>query len=229
MKTGFLFLLLWLGMSGESYRRVFGEDYEKALAFTATHEKDFELAAQRFQVDSRFLKTIVFPELIRYSQFRDFFETTALEWLYVQGGSQSADFSIGPFQMKPSFAETIESYASSEESLRAGFGFVALYDSGSPIRHQRLERLKQLSWQLVYLSCFIKIADHRFSAYPFAGEIARLRFYCVAYNAGFMREEASINALSEQRNFPYGSKYPSEMQYVYADVAIDYFNRYLRQ
>lgn len=55
---------------------------------------------------------IVSPELIRWTAFKDFFETTALELLYVKKGKTYADFSIGHFQIKPSFVEQLEAYVS---------------------------------------------------------------------------------------------------------------------
>ena len=50
---------------------------------------------------------VVFPELIRYSALRDKIEITLLKSLYIYKGDDYADFSIGQFQMKPSFAELI--------------------------------------------------------------------------------------------------------------------------
>ncbi len=54
--------------------------------------------------------SIVLPELIRWNALQDIMETTALELLYVEKGKDGADFSIGYFQMKPSFIENLENY-----------------------------------------------------------------------------------------------------------------------
>jgi len=52
--------------------------------------------------------SIVFPELIRFNAIQDKIETFALQSLYVKYGKDYANFSVGPFQVKPSFAESLE-------------------------------------------------------------------------------------------------------------------------
>lgn len=215
-------LLLTLNAQPD-FKQVFGEDHNKAVQFIQSNGTYFEMVSNRFKTDQRFLKSIIFPELIRYSQFSDLFETGALEWLYVEGGSKAADFSIGHFQMKPSFVETLEGYVSSVESLKEEYGFIILNGSGSSFRKDRIERMKQLSWQMIYLSCFAEICQHRFSKLTFSSEEDRLRFWCAAYNSGLMQDEASISSSQNKRTFPYGPKFGPENQYAYSDVAVDYF------
>jgi hypothetical protein len=208
-----------------AYQEAFGEDYTKALEFQKKHKAHFEMVSRRFKTEARFLKSIIFPELIRYSYFRNMFETETLEWLYVSGGSKSADFSIGHFQMKPSFVEELEACVSSVESLREEYSFITLYESGSSLRSQRLERLKDLSWQLVYLACFFEVAEQRFIAEKFSSDDEKLRFYCAAYNAGFTNDAATIRIRMKQKTFPYGAAYGTE-QHSYSDIAVDYYQHY---
>ena len=88
----------------------FGYEAERseAIQFIESHEALIKkICLEKGQRPSNVLP-IVFPELIRYSLFRDYLETTMLERLYVKEGTSGADFSIGHFQMKPSFAEKIE-------------------------------------------------------------------------------------------------------------------------
>ena len=54
---------------------------------------------------------VVFPEIVRYSAIRDKIEITLLKALYINLGEDYADFSIGQFQMKPSFAEALHKKA----------------------------------------------------------------------------------------------------------------------
>lgn len=217
-------LLSFTTATRSPYAAVFGQDYQSATDFMLQHGTEFEMVADRFGNDPRFLKSIVFPELIRYSQFSDLFETGTLEWLYVEGGSKLADFSIGYFQMKPSFAEEIEGYVSSEESLRGKYGFLVLNGSGSPIRRQRLERLMQQSWQLIYLSCFVDVMRHKFSNEVFPSQKEKLRFFASAYNLGIKHNAEEIQKNSSAHIFPYGSKY-GDNQHCYAEIAVDYFGQ----
>lgn len=45
-----------------------------------------------YHTDYEIISSVVFPELIRYSKYRDFLETRVLEMLYIQGGKEGADF-----------------------------------------------------------------------------------------------------------------------------------------
>ena len=52
-----------------------------------------------------FIYSIVAPEITQYSFIRNTLESYTLNVLYVQYGRAYADYSIGFFQMKPSFIE----------------------------------------------------------------------------------------------------------------------------
>ena len=82
------------------------------------HKTDFIEVAAQTETEATELAAILFPELIRYSVYKDFFETQALELLYIDYGKKTADFSIGRFQMKPSFAEAVEAYILAHEQLQ---------------------------------------------------------------------------------------------------------------
>lgn len=223
MKVLFALMMLVNTTVSEDYRTYFDEDYVRAENFIERNGTYFEMLSETFNTDQRFLKSIIFPELIRYSYFSDLFETGALEWLYVSGGSKAADFSIGHFQMKPSFVEALEGYVSSVEPLREEYGFIVLNGSGSSFRKIRMLRLKQFFWQMIYLACFTDAIAYRFASEKFASEEERLRFYCSAYNSGFLSDAQRIRERSVLRSFPYGPKFPDSQQFVYSDLAVDYF------
>jgi len=213
--------------SGKSpdFPSVFGKDYTRAQEFMKTNGTYFEMVSKRFGNDPRFLKGIVFPELIRYSQFSDLLETGTLEWLYVEGGSKAADFSIGHFQMKPSFVETLEGFVSSEESLKEEYGFLVLNGSGSSFRKTRIDRMKDQAWQFVYLSCFFDCALKKFATEKWSSDEDKLRFIATVYNAGLHLSKDEIQKLIFFPSFPYGTKFSAQDQYAYSDVAVDYFQR----
>ena len=60
---------------------------------------------------------IAFPEILRYNAFSDLIETTSNRLLYINGGRTASDFSIGLFQMRPSFVEDLENYVAKSEKL----------------------------------------------------------------------------------------------------------------
>jgi hypothetical protein len=223
-----IYIITLKGLSVSHYKQVFGPDYEKAIQYNIKKKHLYYQYAQKYSVDVDELKTIVFPELIRYSYFKDLMETKALEQMYVQGGSKLADFSIGHFQMKPSFVEELEASVSSNTWLKQKYACVVNYGSGSDFLSQRLERLKNEQWQFVFLCCFIDVADTKYPSLKLMNKEKRMRFLCAAYNTGISHTEEKINSLMNEKFFPYGPKYKAS-QYAYADVALDYYKNYLNK
>lgn len=89
------------------YKSIFGKDWDKAGSFVAENKTWMKQLSKKYDVSYAEAVAIVFPELIRYSALRDKMEITLLKSLYIYKGEDYADFSIGQFQMKPSFAEVI--------------------------------------------------------------------------------------------------------------------------
>jgi hypothetical protein len=163
-----------------------------------------------------FLFGIVAPEITRYSSGIDFVESRALKVLYVQGGTAYANFSVGHFQMKPSFVERLEDSLRCRPWLHARFGH-CLIDGLAPraARVERLDRLSRLDAQMDYLLLFCTLVEERFRdrRHPTAG--ARLRFFASAYNTGFHKDAAAIDATAAVALFPRFS--PVKFRYV--DIA----------
>lgn len=89
------------------YRGIFGEKYTEAENYLINqHWISDSLKANGLFPD--LAKAIVFPEVIRYSVIRNKLELHGLFTLYVQYGERYSDFSVGYFQMKPSFARQLE-------------------------------------------------------------------------------------------------------------------------
>lgn len=201
-----------------SYEHIFGEDYAGAVYFIRQNKPliDNVLAGDRPVVESA-----LFPELIRYSRFRDLMETSALEVLYARYGRDYADFSIGRFQMKPSFAEDVEQYLMQFPAIAPELARQLPCTATEQGRRQRVARLQQPLWQLRYARAFYAVVCHRFPGLPQDGD-ARVRFVAAAYNSGFLRPEAEINRWAVTRSFPYGPHY-SGVQYAYSDIAAVYY------
>lgn len=222
------FLLFITCFSDLNYAQIFGKDYQEALFFCTANRSMFEQKATQYDLETKELMAIVFPELIRHSAWSDFLETKALTYLYVNQGKDVADFSIGSFQMKPSFVEKLERTIKENKELKTTFQFI-LFDAKTTEKAERtirLERLQKKDWQLDYLCCFYKIIDNEFQK-----ELAtlslkeRIYFFAAAYNAGFDQSFDSIQKWTQKACYPYGIKYPSDQQYIYADVAWDYYKQ----
>jgi hypothetical protein len=215
------------GAKTADYPQIFGEDYQKAVAFVTENKPLINASCKKYNIAPLMLMSVVFPELIRYNAFRDFFEAGALEYAYVYGGTSAADFSIGFFQIKPSFVEQLENLVKKNASSSWAAPFVSDFEysmtekmNPSFERQRRHERLQSTDWQLKYVACFYKYVSHKFSAHLNGkSEIVQLQFLATAYNAGFNRSVESLQKCQSQRFFPHGITYPQKDQYSYADVS----------
>ena len=168
---------------------------------------------------------VVFPELIRWSAMSDLFETSANELLYVQGGRSVADFSIGHFQMKPSFIEDLEAYITTHPALST-FNYVVINKkSDKDNRSERIQRLKQLACQLRYAHVYWLVAQDKFKHRALATAKDRIRFFATAYKYGFTKPETDIDAWQKRKAFPFGAKYKGE-QASFSDFAIAFYEKY---
>lgn len=77
---------------------------------------------------------------MRYNALKDDIESESLKVLYVQFGKTYADFSIGVFQMKPSFAEGVETLAAQllPDTIYTELQLAYSENDGEAIREQRL-------------------------------------------------------------------------------------------
>lgn len=207
-------------LSPEEY---FGESYHESVAFYKKNLVHFKQYFNAFGINSDLAISVVFPEIIRYNRFRDFAETTALELAYVTGGSTVADFSIGRFQMKPSFIENLEAEIEKSSQLKLKFAKIVTYKANCTElerRKDRVARLKQSHWQSLYLACFITIANERFKREINSNPSEQLMILSSAYNLGLTASYPDLAKVSQQKTFPYGSL--SMGRFSYFDVA-NYF------
>jgi len=159
--------------------------------------------------DADVLIPVVFPELVRYSLVRDRIETAGLKVFYVHIGEASGkfgNFSIGLFQMKPTFVEKFEGPVVSF-GLLDRFKDVAEYPSGSSekaIRQVRVDRLESPAWQAAYLACFGAVMDRRFGDVAWDSAEDKTGFYAAAYNHGFLADGEEISRWEKAELFPYG-------------------------
>lgn len=184
----------------------FLQESPQPRAFLEMHRTKIAAALGSCALPIREALAVVYPELLRYSRFRDQLETSLLESIYVAGGF--GDFSIGPFQMKPSFAATLE--GATGPATRAG-------EEGRRDRAARVERLSSLDGQLEYLCRFSEAMRRRHPAWWQLTASQRIRRIAAAYNAGDA-DDAEIQRRADFRHFPGSVWRAANLRYT--DVAV---------
>lgn len=163
----FLFaaLLLVFANASRAQQGYTENDLREALEFLQPQRPSLDPLCREFGLDPDAVLAVVAPELIRYSLLKDFFETTALELAYVRYGPGKADFSIGRFQMKPSFAEQLERQLDSLPGIAPQLRQRLAYEEpeGPSRRRARVERLQHSEWQLRYALAYFCVAELRFT------------------------------------------------------------------
>ncbi|MBS1506984.1 MAG: hypothetical protein JSS79_10070 [Bacteroidetes bacterium] len=211
-------LLFVCGFAQEDYARIFGRDYQKAVAFFES-EKWMNDVIESHHLIPHEVKAIVFPELIRYSALKDKFETFALESLYAQYGKTYANFSIGEFQIKPSFAENIEK----DFLILVRENSFAIHPSdtiqNAANRAARVARLKNKKAMLNYILMFFKVMDKKYPSWK--NEADKIKFFACAYNSDYQKSEKEILLYMPKRFFT--ASLVSSSKYCYSDISHYYF------
>jgi hypothetical protein len=209
------------------YREIFGDDWKKAMAFEQENREWMEPLLIKNNISYPLAVAIVFPELVRYSAIRDKMEITLLKALYINLGDQYANFSIGQFQMKPSFAEIIREMAPSVMGRKPGIIMKARseYDDIRDFRRSIVEDLEATKTQFSYLIVFLKICEKKFRLTG-RDEAERLRFLSTAYNYGVEKTSGQIAAMTDKKFF--NTKLFKTENYCYADISVFWYNEYMK-
>lgn len=136
---------------------------------------------------------IVYPETERYSRLQDALESAANYGTYIVSGG-GPDFSIGPYQMKPSFVEEME-----KAWMRSGLArqYDLWFDTAdnATARRIRISRLQKEEWQVIYVGVFLRLLYSSYGSYNKKGERTQdgletlplkeqVRLAATAYNRG---------------------------------------------
>ena len=208
----------------DDYSQIFSPGYQNASSWLLSNKATLDSVFKIYQVPHEIIKAIIFPELIRYNTVIDKIEIGSLETLYVQLGKDYANFSVGYFQMKPSFVERLDADAPSFidrltlQSLKLG---LKPNDSKTE-RAKRLDKMETLIWQLKYLVIFYKIVYKKFSVNKIKTTEEKILFLATAYNCGYWKRLAEINKFKNQKYF-YASRLAPGKKYNYASVSVFYF------
>ena len=169
-----------------------------------------------------FAIALVFPELVRYSALRDKIEISLLKTLYANLGEEYADFSIGPFQMKPTFAEQVQEKVSliKDRRIRNLFRNRSSFRDARLYRMSIIEDLEVPARQADYLVAFIKICEF---SYPdnWKDETEKLRFFATVYNCGLDKSREFIEMMSDKKFF--STKLVKSETYSYSDISVYWY------
>lgn len=180
--------------------RWLNENQSVLPALTDLLDQDRELATCALSV--------VAPEICQWGTLRASAEIVALRGLYIAAGK--GDFSIGPFQMKPSFAEKMEA---AHPGLRPPGA-----DSYA-VRRERLERLCCWEGQLPYLAAFVRDASEILDSWGVTDSSERLAYMATLYNGGLSITRERADYLLSLKQFPH----VGVRKFNYASAALEFY------
>lgn len=201
--TFLLWLLLFMGSTivfSADYRHVFGRDWTQAEQYVKEHHSEWKEIFIAFDVDSRIAEAIVFPELIRYSMWKDEIEQAAVNGLYVSKGKTGADFSVGRFQMKPSFAEEVEKDWNNS-NLSKDYSFAFNLHQNTEARRSRIRRLATIEGQCRYLAMFIRLQMLRHPQLSQLPPKEQVRCLATLYNRSYAASWEELQTMKDQCHF----------------------------
>lgn len=108
-------------LAAMSYFSLFPSESREAMAYYSAHKRDFDKEMEHLDAkERRIAVSVVLPEVSQYSHILDYVELKSLYFIYLyQGGG---DFSVGRFQMKPSFVEMLERDIDKDPVLSRRYG-----------------------------------------------------------------------------------------------------------
>ena len=214
------------------------------LAAPSSGGADWYDTWRSFDVDPLVAESVVWPEMVRYERLQDLVESAAVYGTYIRTGG-GPDYSIGIFQMKPSFIEDLE-----KAWMRSGLArrYELWFDTAdnATARRIRISRLQKEEWQVIYLGVFLRLLYHAYGSYDRNGEKKQegletlplkeqVRLAATAYNRGCVWAAAGYGDLdrlrehAREKHFHYalvpvrGTK-----RYCYGDLAVRHYRLLVR-
>jgi hypothetical protein len=204
-------------------REYFDDRYEDAVKFYKRHQRKILNIIDEYDGDSRLVMSVGFPELVRYSMWKDYLETKYNEIRYVNKGKPGSYFSIGMFQIKPFFVEKLEKTLKEDSLLYKKYPNIVINDSISnkQQRQERINRLKSWQWQIRYITIFTHIVINRYNLANTMQVKEKIAFLSSAYNHSFTCDSTEVIEWRDKKTFPYGIK--RDNPFSYATVAIYFY------
>ncbi len=222
-----IMVILFFSIKPLEYEKILAPDYIKGINYLEENRETFNLILKDNSRKRAIIISVVFPEIVRYSLIRDLFETKSLEIGYVSRGAEFIDFSVGRFQMKPSFVESIENSVRASEVLSKKYPDIIEYKSRDKRarRKERVKRMKSLNWQIRYMMAFYDVVSQQ---HPFLEEESLhycVRFFAAAYNHGFYADKIELEEWMYRKTYPYGPGVNGQ-QYAYSAISEYFFKKH---
>lgn len=204
-----------------SYAEVFEEEFFQAVDLSSRIRKILSDKGLS-EYDPDFVIAVIFPELMRYSQFSDAIEKKIDQMIHAFSNELNS-CSIGPMQMKPVFAITLEKKLHADSELAQKFSMIDFNGKGESLsqRMSRIERLKNMDTQIYYLLAFIEICTKEYNLENQPVEY-KLKIISTAYNSGLGFSLKSLEEKSQVRGFPQGKR-SSLSRWIYWELGFDYY------
>ncbi len=206
------------------YETIFGENWNKAIAFEKENRVWMMPLIQENNLSYHEAIAVIFPELIRYSALRDMMEITLLKSLYVSLGTKYSNFSIGQFQIKPSFAELVRVHSPPLTINDSIFVFSKPLDYSNLYEYRRdiVTGLENPETEIIYLIAFIKICNEKYKLSGYDDQ-ERVKFLSTAYNYGIDNSKRQIEKMVDRRFF--STKLISDTTYSYSDISVTWYRQ----
>ena len=94
-------------------------------------------------------------------------------------------------------------------------------------RRKRVERLKTLEWQLIYLHAFYDAVKVEFPWLEGQSLSYRIKFIATAYNHGFTSSKQELEKWMHARCYPYGTELLGK-QYAYSQVSVYFWRKHYK-
>lgn len=201
----------------QCFEDVYPKQFSDALALKKLYE---ELLINKNVKNPNFYLSLVFPEMERYSESRDNLEVFLTKITYTTIDNYEG-CSIGPFQMKPSFAKRVEKEVQ-ELGLSTEYASLVFLDNDSfSDRYNRIIRLQSQDYQITYLLAFVSICEKKYGIGNLSDK-DRLRIISSAYNAGLEKTFLELQEYSKIKSFPDGIN-SSKSLWNYSDLVVHYY------
>lgn len=206
-----------------NHKKAFGDDWLKAEQYVKENRAEWKRTFDELGVNAKIAEAIIFPELIRYSRWQDRIESAAVQTMYVT--RKMTNFSIGRFQMKPSFTEVLENEWNNS-GLAQKYGLVFDTADTSAARYSRVQRLQSVQGQCRYLAMFIRLQQIRHPELLRYSKQEQVRFLATLYNGSYNTSWQDLQSLSHKKLFHTNMiKTRQTIYYCYADIALEFYKR----
>lgn len=203
---------------------------DAAISYCDEHRAGWCAVWEQYGVPCDMAEAVVFPEVMRINLLMDTWETGAVKAMYTRKGTDGCDYSIGTFQMRPSFVEQLE-----KRWMRSGLArqYNLYFDTkdNETARRIRISRMEKEEWQCIYIAVFLKML---YLDYPVEtlSKKEQVRVAATAYNHGCKWVNPGCGDITEIRS-KCGEKHfhlafvpgPNTKKYSYSDIAVRHWKR----